>query len=280
MQVESGALYIVATPIGHKDDITYRAVNVLKHVDAILAEDTRHSRSLLTHYAITTPLHALHDHNESDKAQRIIAQLKEGRSLALISDAGTPVISDPGYLLVKCAYEAGCRVIPIPGACAAIAALCACGLPPQPFSFEGFLPSRASARQKQLTSLQQDTRTLIFYEAPHRLAASLSDMQHCLGANRQAALARELTKKFETIHRTSLEELAHWVNTHPHQQKGECVIIVQGASDSDITYQAKQQATRLLTQLMQKLPLREAVDLTVAITGYPKNALYKLALDQ
>ena len=272
---QTGRLYIVATPIGHLDDITYRAVTVLHQVHGILAEDTRHSRRLLAHYAIKTPLIALHNYNEYKKSLALIKALCKGKTFALISDAGTPLISDPGYLLVKKALEAHCQVIPIPGPCAAIAALSASGLPTQRFSFEGFLPSKATQRQAHLHTLKQETRTLIFYEAPHRLLATLEALSQILGPHRLATLARELTKTFETIKQASLHDMTHWVSHHPEQQKGECVIVVAGADAKAQQAAAKTEALTLLHQLTPALSKRDAVKLAAQITGYPKNQLYE-----
>jgi 16S rRNA (cytidine1402-2'-O)-methyltransferase len=205
-----GTLYVVATPIGNLADITQRAVTVLQSVDAILAENMRHSKPLLDFFNINKPLFSVHAHNEAQNAAVWIARLQQGESFALISDAGTPLIHDPGYVLVKEARQAGISVVPIPGACALITALCASGLPAQRFSFEGFLPSKSAERKTTLQSLYEDSRTLIFYEAPHRIVASLNDMCATFGADRPAALARELTKQFETVTQGTLAELCQF----------------------------------------------------------------------
>ena len=226
--VDRGALYVVATPIGNLADMSQRAVDVLAQVDRIAAEDTRRSGRLLQHFSITTPMLALHEHNERDLAPRLVEQLQQGESLAVISDAGTPLISDPGYNLVRLAHEAGVSVVPIPGASALICALSASGLPTDRFVFEGFLPAKAVSRRARLEALRSETRTLIFYESSHRLVECLHDMQVVFGVDRYVVLARELTKQFETLHGDGVRNLLHWVQDDPNQQKGEMVLLVQG----------------------------------------------------
>ena len=273
----SAYLYIVATPIGNLEDLSARAIATLRSVSLIAAEDTRHAARLLSAYQIETPVTACHDHNESFKLTQFLGKLQQGKSVALISDAGTPLISDPGYRLVKAAHEAGIRVIPIPGACAAITALCASGLASDRFSFEGFLPAKTHARQQTLTSLASDSRTLIFYEAPHRIIDSLQDMLTCFGAARDVTFARELTKTFETIKKSTLGELLAFVQADPNQQKGEIVLVVAGASEAEqLPDTAK--TDQLLQRLMQDLPLKTAAQLAADLTGLKKNELYQRAL--
>ena len=219
--VEAGVLYVVATPIGNLADISQRALAVLAGVDLIAAEDTRHSGRLLQQYQITSKTLALHDHNERDRAPDVVARLAQGKSVALISDAGTPLVSDPGFHLVRLAREQGFKVVPVPGASAMIAALSAAGLPSDRFVFEGFLPAKTAARKKRLEAMAAETRTLIFYEAPHRLLDTLTDMAAVFGADRQVVLARELTKTFETIKGDAVGALRQWVSSDPNQEKGE-----------------------------------------------------------
>lgn len=269
-------LYIVATPIGNLDDITLRAIETLKKVDLIAAEDTRHSGLLLQHFGIKAKLFALHDHNEQDRAQQLIDKLKSGLSIALISDAGTPLINDPGYHLVKACRENDIKVVPIPGACAAIAALCVAGLPSDKFSYEGFLPAKAKARQDYLTSLIDQPHTMIFYESTHRLIDTLQDMQTIFGADRQVVLAKELTKTWETIVSYPVSELIQWLQTDTARQKGEFVLIVEGKAKTDNEIDAK--AISTLKLLLKSLPLKQAATLTAEIYGLKKNQLYQLGL--
>ncbi|MGI9301413.1 MAG: 16S rRNA (cytidine(1402)-2'-O)-methyltransferase [Gammaproteobacteria bacterium] len=278
MSIETGVLHVVATPIGNLGDISARALEVLAAVDLIAAEDTRHSATLLNHYRIDTPLTSLHEHNEAEKCARLIAQLSAGRTLALISDAGTPLISDPGYRLVTQARAAGIRVVPLPGACAAITALSAAGLPTDRFVFEGFLPARKSARRAQLDKLVAEPRTLVFYESSHRIASCIDDMSHGLGAQRRAAIARELTKKYEVIQGGTLAELGEWLRSDAHRQRGEFVILVEGYVSPDDTFD-RTEAVRVLTVLLAELPLTKAAKLAAEITGATRNQLYKLGLD-
>ena len=272
----SGVLYVVATPIGNIKDISYRAVEILAAVDTIAAEDTRHSAVLLKQYSIQTTCIAVHEHNERQISERIVEQLKSGRNVALISDAGTPLISDPGYHLVKAAREAGIRIIPIPGPSAFTAALSVSGLPSDRFVFEGFLSSKAGARIKRLEQLQGETRTLIFYEAPHRIAECLQDMATVFGAARPAVLAREITKTFETIRLAPLDELARWVAEDSNQQRGEIVILLHGAEEQP---QASDSDTdQLLSVLLEDMPTKQAATIAAKITGHKKKALYERAL--
>lgn len=277
MQLTKGSLYIVATPIGHLDDITLRAIEVLNSVDLIAAEDTRHSQRLLSHLNIRKPLSALHEHNEKEKASQLLDQVQSGTTLALISDAGTPLISDPGYHLVKLAHERNIRVIPIPGPSALIAALSASGLPTDRFIFEGFLPVKSIARRQRLEVLKGETRTLILYEAPHRIVETLSDLVNIFGQDRRAVLARELTKTFETLRVSSLLPLFEWVQSDPEQQRGEIVLLVAGAPpvvDSILTSEAES----ILKILLTELPVKQASSLTAKITGISKRLLYDYAV--
>ncbi len=273
----TGILYVVATPIGNLDDISARAIHVLGHVARIAAEDTRHSARLLQHLGINTPLVAVHDHNEAGRVQSLINQLLAGDDIALISDAGTPLISDPGYRLVAAAHEASVRVVPIVGACAAIAALSAAGLPSDRFSFEGFLSAKMTARQVQLQALVNETRTLIFYEAPHRILECVQDMRAIFGEQRRVVLARELTKTFETIKQMTLAELCDFVESDTNQQRGEIVLVVEGAAvDSGLA--AQQEVDALLLKLLKYLPVKASAQLAAELTGHKKNALYDRAL--
>ncbi|MCX8675779.1 16S rRNA (cytidine(1402)-2'-O)-methyltransferase [Gilliamella sp. B3023] len=269
-------LYIVATPIGNLDDITLRAINTLKQVDLIAAEDTRHSGLLLQHLGIKAKLFALHDHNEQDKSQLLIEKLKSGLSIALISDAGTPLINDPGYHLVKACRENNINVVPIPGACAAIAALSVAGLPSDRFSYEGFLPAKTKARQDYLTTLIDEPRTMIFYESTHRLLDTLHDMQTIWGSDRQIVLAKELTKTWETIVHFSIKDLIEWLEEDSNRQKGEFVLIAEGVSKTDDVIDAK--AINTLKLLLNELPLKKAAAITAEIYGLKKNQLYQLGL--
>lgn len=269
-------LYIVATPIGNLDDITLRAINTLKQVDLIAAEDTRHSGLLLQHLGIKAKLFALHDHNEQEKSQLLIEKLKSGLSIALISDAGTPLINDPGYHLVKACRENNINVVPIPGTCAAIAALSVAGLPSDRFSYEGFLPAKTKARQDYLTTLIDEPRTMIFYESTHRLLDTLHDMQTIWGSDRQIVLAKELTKTWETIVHFSIKDLIEWLEEDSNRQKGEFVLIAEGVSKTDDVIDAK--AINTLKLLLNELPLKKAAAITAEIYGVKKNQLYQLGL--
>jgi 16S rRNA (cytidine1402-2'-O)-methyltransferase len=270
-----GCFYIVATPIGNLADMVPRAVQVLQSVDLIAAEDTRHSKRLMQHFNISTPLVAYHDHSGANTVQSLLNKMLEGRSVALISDAGTPLVSDPGYRIVDAAISAGIKVVPIPGASAVIAALSAAGLPSDRFIFEGFLPAKQHARLNHLTSLCSEPRTLIFYEAPHRLLSCLRDMAQAFGEARQVVLARELTKTFETIKRAGVGELCNWVEQDSNQQRGECVLLVQGAERSD---RDDDEARRVFDILIDELPLKQAAVLAARITGTKKNPLYQYGL--
>lgn len=273
-----GKLYIVPTPIGNLGDITQRALDVLQSVDLIAAEDTRHTGLLLQHFAINARLFALHDHNEQQKAQTLLAKLQDGQHIALVSDAGTPLINDPGYHLVRTCREAGVQVVPLPGPCAAIAALSAAGLPSDRFCYEGFLPAKSKGRRDTLRALEQEPRTLIFYESTHRLIESLEDICSELGETRYVVLAREITKTWESIHGARIGELVAWVKEDENRRKGEMVLIVEGFKAQEEALPAD--ALRTLALLQAELPLKKAAALAAEIHGVKKNALYKYALDQ
>ncbi|PLV62726.1 16S rRNA (cytidine(1402)-2'-O)-methyltransferase [Erwinia sp. E602] len=277
-EISASTLYIVPTPIGNLGDITQRALAVLAGVDLIAAEDTRHTGLLLQHFAINARLFALHDHNEQQKAETLLAKLQDGQSIALVSDAGTPLINDPGYHLVRLCREAGIRVVPLPGACAAITALSASGLPSDRFCYEGFLPAKSKGRCDALRAVLEEPRTLIFYESTHRLLDSLQDMVQVLGAERYVVLAREITKTWESIHGAPVGELLAWVQEDENRRKGEMVLIVEGFHAEEEAL--PQEALRTLALLQTELPLKKAAALTAEIHGVKKNALYKYALDQ
>jgi len=268
----AGTLFIVATPIGNLADLSQRALETLRSVAAILAEDTRHTRQLLSHFGIEQPLLALHEHNEEAIAARVVERLAAGDSLALVSDAGTPLVSDPGFRVVRAARAAGLRVSPIPGACAAIAALSVAGLPSDRFVFEGFLPAKSSARRERLARLASETRTVVFYESSHRIAESLADMRSVFGDARAAVVARELTKLFETVLDGSLATLHEQVEADPNQRKGEFVVMVQGAADH--TEAQLIEGQRLYTKLSAHLPPSTAAKLAAEISGAPRKSLY------
>jgi 16S rRNA (cytidine1402-2'-O)-methyltransferase len=276
----AGSLFVVATPIGNLDDISARALKVLREVKLIAAEDTRHSQRLMQHFGISTPLAACHEHNEREEGSRFITRLLAGDDVALISDAGTPLISDPGYHLVRQARAAGINVVPVPGACALIAALSAAGLPSDRFIFEGFLPAKAVGRRARLQALKEEPRTLIFYEAPHRILECLQDMELVFGGERQALLARELTKTFETLKGLPLEELRAFVEGDSNQQRGECVVLVAGWTAPENEEAVGSEAMRILDLLLKEMPLKRAAALAAEITGLRKNVLYQVALDK
>ncbi len=272
-----GVLYVVATPIGNLEDMTLRAKRILEEVDVIAAEDTRHSAGLLRHFGIRTHMLALHEHNEREVVPRLLGRLTAGDSIALISDAGTPLISDPGYHLVRGARQRGIPVMPVPGANAAIAALSVAALPTDRFVFEGFLPARATARRRRLEAVRDEDRTVIFYETSHRIVACLEDMAEVIGSARQVVVARELTKQFETVRTDTLERLCDWIRQHPDQRKGEFVLLLRGRG-RETPAAINQDAERVLQILMAELPLKQAVALTAKITGVKKNLLYERGL--
>ncbi|EHH0801409.1 16S rRNA (cytidine(1402)-2'-O)-methyltransferase [Vibrio vulnificus] len=275
---EGATLYIVPTPIGNLGDITQRAIEVLTSVDMIAAEDTRHTGKLLSHFNIQTKTFALHDHNEQQKAQVLVDKLLSGQNIALVSDAGTPLISDPGYHLVTQCRQAGVKVVPLPGACAVITALSASGLPSDRFSFEGFLPPKSKGRKDKFLEIAKVERTCIFYESPHRIVDSLHDMLEILGPDREVVLARELTKTFETIQGMRLSALVEWVQSDDNQQKGEMVLLIHGYRDS-AEESLPEEALRSLAILTKELPLKKAAALAAEIYNLKKNALYKWGLE-
>lgn len=273
----TGQLYVVATPIGNMQDMTLRALDVLKSVDGVAAEDTRHSQGLLAHYGIRKPLLALHEHNERQASGKVLAQLQAGQNIALITDAGTPGISDPGAILVEQAHAAGIRVVPVPGPSAVVTALSAAGLLNGRFLFHGFLPSKAGARRAELEALQEQSANLVFYEAPHRVLETVSDMAELLG-ERTLVIARELTKTFETIHRLPLPQAVEWMRADSNRQRGEFVLIVSGAVEVHED-QLAPATLKTLQILLAELPVKQASKLAAEITGEKKNRLYEAALN-
>lgn len=276
---EIPTLYIVPTPIGNLGDITQRSIDVLNSVDLIAAEDTRHTGRLLSHFNIQTRTFALHDHNEQQKAQFLVDKLTSGQTIALVSDAGTPLISDPGYHLVTQCRQAGVRVVPLPGACAVITALSASGLPSDRFSFEGFLPAKSKGRKDKFLEIAKAARTCIFYESPHRIMDSLADMLDILGPEREVVLARELTKTFETIQGMPLGELIDWINEDDNRKRGEMVLLIHGFREVSTENTLPDDATRTLIILTKELPLKKAAAMTAEIYNLKKNALYKWGLE-
>ncbi|MCG9656012.1 16S rRNA (cytidine(1402)-2'-O)-methyltransferase [Vibrio mediterranei] len=276
--IEQPTLFIVPTPIGNLGDITQRALDVLNSVDIIAAEDTRHTGKLLSHFNIQTRTFALHDHNEQQKAQVLVDKLLAGESIALVSDAGTPLISDPGYHLVSKCRQAGVKVVPLPGACAVITALSASGLPSDRFSFEGFLPAKSKGRKDKFMEIAKAERTCIFYESPHRITESLADMLEVLGPEREVVLARELTKTYETIQGLPLGELVEWIEEDENRKRGEMVLLIHGYREP-VTDTLPDEATRTLAILVKELPLKKAAAATAEIYNLKKNALYKWGLE-
>lgn len=271
-------LYIVATPIGNLSDLSSRALEVLSSVDMVAAEDTRHSGRLLAHFNIKASMISVHDHNERDRCALIIRHLEEGRRIALVSDAGTPLISDPGFILVRAVREAGFRVVPIPGCSAFVTALSASGLPSDRFFFNGFLPAKSKGRLDQLKALEGETATLIFYESTHRIMDSLADMQAVFGADRYIVVARELTKTFETIKGGTIAEINEWIAADANQQKGEFVVLVHGAEPVE-SGEVDVEALRVVKLLAAEMPPKKAAGLAAEITGLKKNQLYQALLD-
>lgn len=271
-----GALYVVATPIGNLADITVRALKVLSVVDAIACEDTRNTGQLLSRYGLNKPLFAAHQHNEREAAQKIVERLRTGERIALVSDAGTPAVSDPGARIVDAVIDAGLTVIPIAGASAAIAALSASGLMAEQFRFIGFLPSKDRQRDTLLASLRSDPATLVFYEAPHRIADTLAACARAFGDERRVLIARELSKLFEQVHRCRLGDAAGWIAADANRQRGEFVLLIEAASTNDDD--GMEEARRLLAILLEECPVSQAAALAAKITGMKKNALYTLAL--
>ncbi|MFA6986001.1 MAG: 16S rRNA (cytidine(1402)-2'-O)-methyltransferase [Arenimonas sp.] len=270
--VTAGTLYVVATPIGNLADLTARGREVLAQVDAICAEDTRHTRQLLSAYGLEKPLLALHEHNEAEIAWKLVERLRGGETLALVSDAGTPLVSDPGYRLVREVRAAGLKVSPVPGACAAIAALSVAGIPSDRFCFEGFLPAKGAARRERLQALAREQRTLVFYESAHRIEESLADFVANFGAAREAVLARELTKLFETVLGDTLGTILQQVQSDENQRKGEFVLVVRGCEDD--AGAALIEGQRLYAKLKEHLSPSQAAKLAAELSGAPRKALY------
>jgi 16S rRNA (cytidine1402-2'-O)-methyltransferase len=273
-----GVLYVVATPIGHLDDITIRALEVLRGVDRILAEDTRHTARLLRRHRLSTPCVALHEHNERRMVERLVGEIAAGARLALVSDAGTPLLSDPGFALVRALREAGARIVPIPGPSALTCALSVAGLPTDRVCFEGFLPSRASARRARLGELVREPRTLVFFEAPHRVSATVRDMCAAFGQDRPAVLARELTKMHEQVVAAGLGALAGKLEDQAVPSRGEFVVVVGGASDTAGAAAGAPEPGRVLELLLQELPPARAARLAARLTGARRADLYRAAL--
>ena len=273
----NGLLYVVATPIGNLGDITLRALETLKMVDAIAAEDTRHTSGLLSHFGISKKLIAVHEHNEHQSAEKLLAQLQAGENVALVTDAGTPGISDPGAVVVNVVQKAGIKVVPIPGVSAVIAALSASGITQNGFLFHGFLPASGAARRKALEILKTHTVTLVFYEAPHRIVESIVDMANVLGDERRITFAREITKTFETIYSCNLADAKAWLEADTNQQRGEFVLLVEAAAVK-VAEEFSEEVVRILKLLLAELPLKQAVKLTAEITNEKKNDLYEFAL--
>lgn len=273
-----GVLYLVATPIGNLGDLGFRALEILKSVDLIACEDTRHSRPLFDHYGIDKPLSALHEHNEDRVSAKLIDRLLAGETVALVSDAGTPLINDPGYPLVRLARESGIRVCPIPGPCALIAALCASGLPAHRFAYEGFPPRKSQARLTLFKSLLDDSRTLIFYESSHRVVETVRDMAQVFPAERRLVIARELTKRYETLLSTQVGNAERSLSQSPEMQLGEFVLVLEGSTDKPSSRLLSPEEIRILTILLQETTLKTAVKLATEITGARRQSVYQEAL--
>ena len=275
--MNQGILYIVATPIGNLSDMSARAIEILQKVDLVAAEDTRHSKPLLNHFGVQTSVLAYHEHNEDQLTPKLIQRLLAGENIALVSDAGTPLLSDPGYRLVKAAHESSVKVSPVPGPCAAIAALSAAGLATDRFLFAGFSPHKQGARQSFYREFERQMATLVFYESSHRILAAAKDMLGVFGAERKVVIAREITKTFETIHSTQLGDLLSWLEGDTNQQKGEFVIVLEGSKTSSDSIELNMKDT--LRVLLEELPVKQASSLTAKITGIKKNQVYKAALE-
>ena len=276
---KSANLYVVATPIGNLDDISRRALQVLKEVDLVAAEDTRHSRKLLTFFGLEKRLLSLHEHNERDKTERLLEKLEAGQSIALISDAGTPLISDPGYPLVNECRMRGIEVIPVPGPSAVITALSVAGLPTDSFLFCGFPPRQSAKRRELFESLKNHTATLVFYESSHRITDCLDDALAVFGHDRIGCVARELTKLYETVKTATLNDLQDFVASDPDQQKGEFVLMIQGVSEAEKPDDVAIDVDKLLLALLEELPVKKAASITAKMTGHKKNELYQRALE-
>ena len=279
-KIASGTLYVVATPIGNLGDLSARARDVLAGVDVIAAEDTRHTTRLLSHFGLKRPLLACHDFNERERSEQIVHRLQQGESVALVSDAGTPLISDPGYHLVNAVRDAGLKAVPIPGACAMVAALSVSGLPSDRFFFEGFLPAKGSGRRKRIAELADFAHTWIVYESPHRIQEMLADMATELGGDRQMVLARELTKTFETVLSGTVHELQQMLNDDENQRRGEFVVLVQGVQKEEVVDEnISPEALKTLSILVQELPMKQASQIAARLTGVKSKLLYKAGLE-
>lgn len=276
-----GILYCVATPIGNLEDITARALRILAEVSKVYAEDTRVTRRMFAHFGIQNTLESLHDHNETSRVAQIQRELAEGMNVALVSDAGTPLISDPGYKLVNALGAAGCKIVPVPGASALIAALSVAGLPTDRFAFEGFLPAKSVSRRKLLTGLEAESRTLVFYESSHRIADLLEDMLAVFGGERQIVVLRELTKLYESIYRGTATEILQHMAADSDRSRGEFVVVVAGkVCDEAADALAVLNADKVLAVLLEVLPVKQAAAVAARLTGLPKNQLYRQALEQ
>jgi 16S rRNA (cytidine1402-2'-O)-methyltransferase len=278
VSIEPGVLYVVATPIGNMADMSRRALETLSSVTLIAAEDTRHTAVLLRHYGVHTPMFALHEHNERRAVPSLLARLREGGSVALVSDAGTPLVSDPGGHLVAEARAAGLPIVPVPGPSALLAALSVAGFPADRFVFEGFLPPGTGPRRARIQALAGEPRTIVFYEAPHRVQETLTDLAELLGGDRQALIARELTKVFEETHRASLTEIQGWLVARPERGRGEFVIVVEGRPPAR-SDQLDAEDDRLLAALLEELPAAAAARLAARLTGKRRRALYARAVE-
>lgn len=278
-QDEGGLLYVVATPIGNLDDLSERALQILSKVDLVAAEDTRHTGRLLQHLGLSKQMMALHDHNERGRVAKILEVLGEGRQVALVSDAGTPLISDPGYIVVREVRAAGFRVSPIPGPCALVAALSVAGLPTDRFLFAGFLPAKGSGRRSALTELSVETATLVFYESPHRITDLMADLVTVFGADRECVLGRELTKTFETFYAGSAEAVLAQLQGDPNGARGEFVVMVHGAAPLPPGAGASLDTDKLLGLLIKELPVKKAARIAAEVSGLGKNELYQRALE-
>lgn len=273
----SGMLYVVATPIGNLDDLSERARQVLAKADLVAAEDTRHSGRLLQHLGLSKPMLALHDHNERGRVSRVLEALSNGQIVALVSDAGTPLISDPGYIVVREARGAGFKVSPVPGACALVAALSAAGLPTDQFLFAGFLPAKRVGRRSALEGFRSQPATLVFYESPHRITDLMEDVVEVFGSDRECVLGRELTKAFETFYAGAAADVLTNLQEDPHGSRGEFVVMIRGSSDAPGA-EASVDADRLLALLVEELPVKKAARIVAEVSGLGKNELYQRAL--
>lgn len=277
MPQQHGTLYIVATPIGNLGDISQRAIETLKSVDLIFAEDTRNTRKLLTHFGIKTAMQSLHEHNEAERSQQILQHMQAGKQIALVSDAGTPLISDPGYRLVQIITDEGLSVVPIPGPSALITALSVAGLSTERFTFEGFLPAKPAAKKQLLLANETEPRTQVYYESSHRIVATAKTLLEVTGGERPIVLARELTKLYEEIFRGSVAELNDWITSDPNHSKGEFVIVLAGKPETAST-KSEIDSNKVLSILLEELPVKQAASLAAKITGQSKNNLYKQAM--